>query len=73
MYHGSFNLSNVYSRSLYPDWNFGGLDSCTQPCDPMHHTSSEVTMIRVVVGIFATLTALVSAFAIFVFVHDAPR
>jgi len=63
----------VEQRSIYPDWNFGGLDSCTQPCDPMHHTSSEVTMIRVVVGVFATLTALVSAFAIFVFVHDAPR
>ena len=67
------NLSQVYFRSIYPDWNFGGLDSCTQPCEPMHHSNGEVTMIRVVVGIFATLTALVSAFAIFVFVHDAPR
>ena len=49
------------------------MDSCTQPCQPMHHGEAQITLIRVIVGLFATLTALVSAFAIFVFVHDADR
>ena len=63
----------TWFRSIYSEWTFAGMESCTQPCQPMHHGEAQITLIRVIVGLFATLTALVSAFAIFVFVHDADR
>lgn len=63
----------LHQRSVFEDWSFIDLESCTQPCKPMHHDDQQTFVIRLVVGLFASLTALVSAFAVYIFLRDNKR
>ena len=60
-------------RSVHKDWTFMEMEQCTQPCAPMHHDDHETFIIRLVVGLFASLTAVVSAFGIYIFMSETKR
>lgn len=60
-------------RSKYSSWSFMEMSSCSQPCSPMNKSDSDTRLIRIVVGLFASLTTVVSAFSIFVFCRDRKR
>ena len=60
-------------RAVFENWKFMDLEYCTQPCKPMHHQDSDTMIIRLVVGMFATLTTVVSAFGIFIFMREKQR
>ena len=63
----------VEQRSLYKDWSFMNIEHCTQPCKPMHHDARDTFIIRLVVGLFASLTTIVSAFGIYIFCRENKR
>ena len=52
---------------------FAGINHCNRPCDPIESDENQTSVYRLLLAVFAVLSAIITSFSIIIFLRDRKR